>query len=317
MFFSIIVPIYNAEKNLQKCLDSICAQTFSDFEVLMIDDGSEDNSAAICEKYVQNDDRFRLVRQENKGVSVARNEGLRRAEGVYICFIDSDDYVSERYLEILYSRLSTDDTDVLFFGYYAVDQVDHVTGVFIPPTDLSGADLLMELSNMDLFGYAWIKCFSKKAIGNHLFSEDMSLFEDEVFACAVLKYTDRFHVLAQPLYYYVTDGLDMLTRRTYKDYCNLSDRVFVAWSNMIEEIPEKDFYLERKANAFVARCRYYGLEHDINYRSFFESLANTSFFQQHTDWTKLDRQIQRKNWFSIKAAILLYRLKTRISEIFK
>lgn len=95
--FSIIVPVYNVEKYLDKCLKSILRQTFKDFECIIIDDGSQDNSNIIIDKYVKLDQRFKVIHQKNMGISAARNAGLDIAEGDYITFIDSDDYIADDY----------------------------------------------------------------------------------------------------------------------------------------------------------------------------------------------------------------------------
>lgn len=99
---SVIVPVYNAEEYLHRCVDSIFAQTFADFELLLIDDGSKDNSGAICDEYAAKDSRVRVFHKENGGVSSARNMGLDNAKGEWICFVDSDDWVEKEYLEVLY-----------------------------------------------------------------------------------------------------------------------------------------------------------------------------------------------------------------------
>ena len=98
---SIIVPVYNVEPYLRQCLDSILAQTFTDWECILVDDGSKDGSGAICDEYAEKDSRFRVVHQENKGSSAARNEGLSLSKGIYLSFIDSDDWVENNYLERL------------------------------------------------------------------------------------------------------------------------------------------------------------------------------------------------------------------------
>lgn len=96
--FSIIVPVYNAESTLQRCVDSILAQTFEDFELILINDGSKDQSGDICDEYAAKDSRVKTVHKTNGGVSSARNAGLRIAQGEYIAFIDSDDYIDNDYL---------------------------------------------------------------------------------------------------------------------------------------------------------------------------------------------------------------------------
>ena len=102
---SIIVPVYNAEKFIHVCLDSIIEQTFKDFEVVIVDDGSNDNSGAICDEYCNKDKRFKVYHRENHGVSATRNYALGKCHGDYICFLDSDDYIHSMMLEILYDNI--------------------------------------------------------------------------------------------------------------------------------------------------------------------------------------------------------------------
>ena len=101
---SIIVPVYNAEKYLRRCIDSILSQSFTDFELILIDDGSTDLSPQICDEYASRDNRIKLIYKKNAGVSAARNDGLDIAQGEFITFVDSDDWVDERYLECLYKN---------------------------------------------------------------------------------------------------------------------------------------------------------------------------------------------------------------------
>jgi glycosyltransferase involved in cell wall biosynthesis len=105
---SIIVPVYNTEKYLRRCLDSIVAQTFKDYECIIVDDGSTDGSAAICDEYEKKDSRFKVLHKENEGVSAARNVGIEYAEGEFITFVDSDDYLSSVYLRDLYDNKEYD-----------------------------------------------------------------------------------------------------------------------------------------------------------------------------------------------------------------
>ena len=107
---SVIVPVYKVEKYLPQCIDSILAQTFTDFELLLVDDGSPDRCGEICEEYAGKDTRIRVFHQANAGLSCARNTGLMNACGRYVTFIDSDDYVKPCYLESLYGALPADKT---------------------------------------------------------------------------------------------------------------------------------------------------------------------------------------------------------------
>ena len=122
---SIIVPIYNVENYLRQCLDSIMSQTYQNFECLLINDGSPDNSADICREYVEKDSRFRYFEKENGGVSSARNLGIERSKGQYITFIDSDDWVDSDYLEVLYRALIDEKADIAVSTYKQFNMDDN------------------------------------------------------------------------------------------------------------------------------------------------------------------------------------------------
>lgn len=121
---SIIVPVYNTEKYLRPCLDSIMAQTFTDFEAVLVDDGSKDQSGAICDEYAARDSRFVVVHKQNEGVAKARITAFEHSHGDLITFIDSDDYVSPKYLEKLAKPIIEDDVDMVSCNYYDVDAGD-------------------------------------------------------------------------------------------------------------------------------------------------------------------------------------------------
>ena len=118
---SIVVPIYNVEKYLRMCLDSILDQTYEHFECLLINDGSPDNSAEICREYVEKDARFRYFEKENGGLASARNLGIKYSKGKYISFIDSDDWVEPDYLEVLHSKIKEYNTDFVISSYKKFD----------------------------------------------------------------------------------------------------------------------------------------------------------------------------------------------------
>ena len=187
---SIIVPIYNTEKYLHECLDSIINQTYANFEVLLINDGSTDSSGTICQEYVERDSRFRYIEKDNGGVASARNLGLEHSEGTYITFIDSDDWVEPNYLDVLYTALKENDTDVAISTYkrFAQDGVfylrsysredDEFLNIGTRSRD-SFLEILPRLGELDHSFYSISsKLIKREIIGNLLFDEQISYAED-------------------------------------------------------------------------------------------------------------------------------------------
>ena len=187
---SIIVPIYNTEKYLHQCLDSILNQTYTNFEVLLVNDGSTDSSGIICQEYVGRDSRFRYFEKNNGGVASARNLGLERSGGAYITFIDSDDWVEPNYLDVLYTALKENDTDVAISTYkrFAQDGVfylrsysredDEFLNIGTRSRD-SFLEILPRLGELDHSFYSISsKLIKREIIGNLLFDEQISYAED-------------------------------------------------------------------------------------------------------------------------------------------
>ena len=118
---SIIVPVYNAEQSLPRCLDSICAQTYQNLEIILVDDGSTDDSLTVCRQFAYRDDRIRVLSQTNSGVSAARNNAMETATGKYIQFVDSDDWIDENMTFLLVQRAEREQADFIISHYCRVD----------------------------------------------------------------------------------------------------------------------------------------------------------------------------------------------------
>ena len=149
---SIIVPVYNCEKYIGKCIDSILAQTFQDFELLLVIDGGVDASLMICKDYASRDNRISVIEQENQGVSAARNNGLDHATGEYVFFVDSDDWVEPDYLEKLINKAEETDCDIVICGYYGeTEEKSWETGFFRFDEHVFTEDEKFSLCNNCLF----------------------------------------------------------------------------------------------------------------------------------------------------------------------
>ncbi len=124
VLISVIIPVYNVEEYLRECVDSVLNQTFRDFEIILVDDGSTDSSGDICDEYVEKDERVTVIHQKNGGLSVARNTGLSEANGKYVYFLDSDDYISENALATLLNIAENDNSDIVFFDAISFADTD-------------------------------------------------------------------------------------------------------------------------------------------------------------------------------------------------
>ena len=181
---SVIVPVYKTEEYLPQCIESILSQSFTDFELLLIDDGSPDRCGEICEEYAKRDPRIRVFHQRNAGVSKARNNGLENAIGQYIAFVDSDDYVLPDYLRDLYNSLS-DDVCLVIHTVIKYFPDGHSVRFDWPETTIEGKEayrLLTEYGDKSI-GYPCGKLFNNELIRSHRlrFPEDISLLEDLFF----------------------------------------------------------------------------------------------------------------------------------------
>ena len=119
---SVIIPVYNAQEGIKQCIDSLLNQSFTDFEIILINDGSTDNSLEVIKKYAADNDFIRVIDKENEGVAKTRNKGIQLANGKYIVFIDNDDFVDSDYLERFYNEIDQEQLDIVLGGYKRVNQ---------------------------------------------------------------------------------------------------------------------------------------------------------------------------------------------------
>lgn len=199
---SIIVPVYNVEKYLSKCIESILHQTYKNWELILVDDGTPDNSGKICDEYALNDSRIKVFHKANGGVSSARNLGLEKASGNFIMFIDSDDWISENCLEISVDEINKDNLDALQFGFIEVFPEKENPKIKKTTVILSGEEYIQTSSfNVSVWGGV----YKKEIIDKYQlsFPTQLKLAEDQFFVLNFLKYTQRIKYLDIALYYYL------------------------------------------------------------------------------------------------------------------
>lgn len=208
---SVIVPVYNTEKYLRRCIDSILAQTFTDFELLIIDDGSTDDSPAICDEYASKDARIRVFHKENGGVSSTRNVGLNNARGEWICFVDGDDYICD-YLHLIkdYNKY-----DLITGAYKEFGAYNNYNGVECNKEYnlTENASELLDFSPSDRTKTPYLSCcmhlFKKEIIDKHVirFNENLKIGEDTIFVTLYATYCKKAIQTSNIFYMYRKDEI--------------------------------------------------------------------------------------------------------------
>lgn len=204
---SIIVPVYNAEKTLHKCIDSILGQSYKDWELLLIDDGSTDASAAICDEYVQRDKRVKVFHQLNEGVSSARNVGLDNAVGEWIIFVDSDDYIND----LILSNIDLSErVDLYVFGVQFINR--NQVQLFPPDMSISSAEfhILDQYLNKLYFTATWAKIYKRDIIINNQikFNTNLKIGEDTAFVLSYLVFVEQIRFSSKIFYYFYHSEFD-------------------------------------------------------------------------------------------------------------
>ena len=201
---SIIIPVYNVEQYLKKCIDSILRQAYTDYEVILIDDGSTDSSGAICDQYLSNK-QFKIFHQNNQGVSSARNKGLSAATGDYILFVDPDDWIEDNALEVLIQEVT--DSDLIMFNFYRVyesinnkhhDCKKNISNAYSAKHFI--CDPYYEILGEN--GCLCNKLYKRSTIGNMVFDKNVSYGEDALFIASILKNVHKAKIIPDCLYYY-------------------------------------------------------------------------------------------------------------------
>lgn len=221
---SVIIPVYNSEKHIKRCIDSILSQKFKGFELILVDDGSSDSSGGICDNYAIKYPNIKVIHTENSGVSSARNIGLSMAEGKYVAFADSDDFLSDNTLRTIYSVAEENTLDVLQYNYYVRDE----KGELIPEccTDDISTDVVNPQKYFDsgmCLGYVWATLIRRDIIVDSkiCFVQDLSLSEDRVFVMEVLCHSKRVMRISDKLYHYISNPKSLVNTCSTGDFLQL------------------------------------------------------------------------------------------------
>lgn len=247
---SIVIPIYNDEKYISQCLNSIINQTYKNIEIILIDDGSTDNSKNICDEYAKKDKRVKVFHQKNSGVSKARNKGLDNITGDYVMFVDSDDWLEPNACEVLIEKIVNERLDVLIFNFYneysakSVKNKAYTYNIkddnFINKMQAKVLAPMMKIPDFDVnfIGFTWNKIVSSKAIDNHKFpfENKKAIFEDVIFYYTLFEKTKKIGLCNEYLYHYRI--ADITTMKNNKDFVSICDNI----QNEIRKLSDKHSY---------------------------------------------------------------------------
>ncbi len=243
---SVIVAIFNVEKYLERCLESIAQQSYKNIEVILVDDGSTDSSPKICDEWEKKDNRFRVIHKINGGLADARNAGLKASNGNYVCFVDGDDYIERSLVKSTLKKASGCDADVVVFSNYEVNSNGEKTAHYFSSTrkSFSGKDVMNVLFNKcigtlptsktdyDIGFSPWGRlCKRKVLIDNNIYfkSERKLIYEDLMFLLDLTPVLKKVEILNEPLY----------------DYCNNAGSLTRKYDpTRFERIKEQYYYLK-------------------------------------------------------------------------
>lgn len=253
---SVVIPIYNVEKYIKKCVDTIVNQTYKNLEIILVDDGSPDNSGYIADSYASSDHRIKVVHKKNGGLSDARNTGMEISNGDYICFVDSDDYIELDMIEKVLEKALTTDSDVILFGLYNEVLDEHEEIIEQERVFIDNANLQLMTS---VIGYAWNKLYKSAFLKskNFAFQKSLSLIEDIIFNEKIFLNANKIEYLKDPLYHYINRNRPTLVKKYYEDSYKLHKMGFQARRNVVLKLFGENYLTkEILSNSYIGGIRY-------------------------------------------------------------
>lgn len=311
---SIVVPVYNAASYITRCINSILGQTFTEFQAVLVNDGSTDDSAAIIKESIKDDPRFILINKENGGVSAARNTGLKHVTAEWVTFLDSDDWLGEKYFEALLAAAGQEaHIDMVLAGYRRVNNSGTVLYTKKFEQAIVAANDYPTLFNqyhLHDYGYCWAKLFRKEILdrGDSWFNTNISLYEDTLFIFEYLKHTNKVCFMAGINYNYLENQQSITNRKrdfnfSYLPFRALADFTFENFGTGIEMINRRwAIYMN---DALISN---YTLSQDKN-----ERLKNLDKFKPE-DWELYKSHFQPFNVFFALFKMLLMNKKVRVAD---
>lgn len=303
---SVIIPVYNVGKYIGQCLDSIVNQTYKNLEIIIVNDGSSDNSLEIINRYSQNDRRIKTINLENKGVSFARNIGIKNSEGNYISFVDSDDYLNLNTYEKLVKNL--DGEDLIIFNY---GRFENSTGEIIKEKYVSD-DEMQELSEEKRYLYSkinhscWNKLYKTEYLKRNKFKFFEILYEDVFFNLEVIYSTNNIKILNESFYNYRVNRKDSIMGNRNNNDLNYIQRQVSAYKTNFENINK---LIEKNKNNYSAGKLVYILSERENWRAKLEGNLNFEEIDKY-----LREYFKKENTNELATKILLKKVNETLKS---
>ncbi len=254
---SIIVPVYNAEKTIGRCIDSILTQSYKDFELLLLDDGSEDGSGRICDEFAKRDMRIQVLHKGNSGVSDTRNQGIAMARGKYLQFVDSDDWITPDATDYFMRTVTEHDCDMVIADFYRVigDRVAQKGDIEkdgIMDRTSYAASMLQKPANF-YYGVLWNKFYKRAIIEKYAIKMDtaVSWCEDFMFNMEYVRHINTIYALKLPLYYYVKTKDSLVSQGfSVKKTIQMKRTVFACYNHFYREVLGEEDYERRRGRVY-------------------------------------------------------------------
>lgn len=257
---SIIVPVYNVEKYLNRCVESILAQTYDNLEIILVDDGSPDNCGNICDEYAKKDSRIIVLHKTNGGLSDARNRGINIAKGKYIGFVDSDDYIEKDMFEILYNLCKENNADISMISYKEIEN-----GIIINENS-KYTNKIFEYNNIEAIkellkdekikNYAWNKLYKKELFDEIEYPINMA-YEDVGTTYKLFEKAKKIMWDDIPKYNYIRRSTSIVSKNTYKNLKDFIDLSYKRYNHFENSIYSKEIKIENSYSFIRSMIMFY------------------------------------------------------------
>lgn len=302
---SVIIPIYNVEYYLDKCLESLTCQTYRDLEIILVDDGSTDRCPQICDAWADRDSRIKVIHKQNGGVSDTRNTGLSAASGRYIYFMDSDDFAENDIIEKLLEPFSYSEVDISLCGFYFYkdNKITKVKGVFNNQTDIYDRDeALLMLGANRIESHLWDKLFKAEIIKDIIFPLGQN-YEDISVMHKIFLRAKKIANINCPKYFYTQREGSIVTGKNSKNFNDLFGAYMLRYSELSELNSEKlnIAQLCNLTSEYISYCRYKVFAK--NYKYIYSFLKKENKKYKFKKYLTRNKKIQ---WFLNSVGISFY-----------